>query len=74
MDPNGYIVNSMHTMGNGVAKYENNGIKVYSVTERKWQKVFWGSPSQCIYRMVLGFWTHGILFSMVFDPFSFLGF
>ena len=42
MDPNGYEVNSTHIVGNGVAKYENNGRKVYDVTKRKWKKVFGG--------------------------------
>ena len=51
--------------GNGMARYGNNGRKVYGVTESKWKKVFWGRSSQCIYRMVRGFLTHGILFSIV---------
>ena len=32
----------MYTVGNGMEKYGNNGIKVYSVTESKRKKVcFW---------------------------------
>ena len=30
------------------------------------KKSVWGNPSQCIYRMIQGFLTHGILLSMVF--------
>ena len=36
------------------------------MTKKVWLKVFVVRPSQCIYRMVQGFFTHGILFSMVF--------
>ena len=34
--------------------------------EKSDPKVFWRSPPQCIYSMVLGFFTHGNLLSMVF--------
>ena len=46
--------------------------------EKRDLKVFWRSPSQCIYSMVLGFFDpwffiiHGI-YLWFFDPFSFLG-
>ena len=34
--------------------------------QKVWLKVFWGRPSQCIYRMDQDFLTHGILLSMAF--------
>ena len=66
MDPNGYRASSTYTMGDEMARYGNNDRKVNDVTKSKWKKVFWGSHSQCIYRMVQGLLTHGILLSMVF--------
>ena len=49
---------------------------MYDVTDGKWKKMFLGSPSQCIYSMVLGFFdpwyfiVHGIyLWFYVFYPF-----
>ena len=73
MDPNGYGESSKYTVGNVMAKYGNYGRKVYDVTKRKWQNVFLGRPSQCIYRMVQGFLNHGI-YLWFFYSFSFLGF
>ena len=66
MDPNGYEASSTYTVVEDMVRYGNNGRKMNDVTERKWKQVFWGSPSQCIYRIVQGFLTHGILLSMVF--------
>ena len=63
MDANGYRVNSTYTVGNGVAKYGIMEERVCVVPLRENGKncsqndleVFWESPSQCIYSMVLGF-------------------
>ena len=44
MDPNGYEASSMYTVGDDMARYENNGRNVNGMTESKWKKVFWGRP------------------------------
>ena len=67
MDPNGYGASSTYTVGR---IWKNVGIvekgDMLTKSSRVWLNVFLGRPSQCIYRMILGFLTHGILLCMVF--------
>ena len=64
MDPNGYGAISTYTVGMEKGKWWK--AKSEGVCDKKVQKCFWNGqkvfvlrPSQCIYRMVQGFWTHG---------------